>query len=408
MRRQTILCALAGRSPWIAFFAGFLLASAALSLLGSLAGSTPAIERFVRFHRYINPEGLYYATASQVTALARNKARSASVLVIVGGDSIFYGTGQSTRGVWTQALQAELGSGYSVINLAFPSGGYQEHGAVAAQALLKEGYDVVFVGDVFPGYAVRPDGYQYPYVFWDAYYKGLLLRPEERLEDVEREYDDSGQQGALIELQARYRLDSLLRFNDLWNYVAYNYVFTVWNQLAAGESGNFLLPRRVYPDPADTFTLPPVEVRFPPSLKDSQVQTLRALGERGCERGGAGTVVPYEASAFWQHVRTLNQEALPAELRERSLLVLNYWSSVYRKELTPEEQGCFMAAYANMARALADVGYQVLQTGSDFSDEDYYDRLHLTDAGGAKLAKELAPAVRALAGTPGHDEARRN
>ena len=388
--------------PWMAFLAGFAIGMVVLSVLGAFAGSMQTLERFVRFHRYINPEGLYYPTASQVVALAREHATTGSVLVIVGGDSLFFGTGQSTSGLWSRALQDELGSDYDVLNLAFPSGGYQEHGAVAAQQLLGDGHKVLFLGDAFPGYAVPPDGYQYPYVFWDAYYKGLLLHPDERTAQAEQDYQRSAKTDQLIELQAHYRLDSVLHFGDLWNYVAYNYLFTVWNQFAGAVTGNFLLPRRLYADPLEDYTPPPPEVRYSAAAREVELPRVRALALRGCDRDGTGALIPYEASAFWRQVRDYNGAALPQELRERSVMVLNYWSTVYREQLTGEERDCFGQVYAEAARALTDAGFQVVLTGADYADEDYHDRIHLTDSGGRKLARDVAPEIRKLAQAMGY------
>jgi hypothetical protein len=390
------------RRPWVAFFAGFILMTALLSVLGSAAGSAHAFEHFVRFHRYINPEGLYYPTASQVAALAREQGDPAETLVIVGGDSLFFGAGQSGQKLWTKVLQDELGPGFRVVNLAFPSGGYQEHGAVAAQALLREGRKVIFVADMFPGYAVYPDGYQYRYVFWDAYYKNLLLHPEERLATVEQSYERSGKTDDLIELKAHHWLDSILHFADFWNYVSYNYFFTVWNQFAAGDSGNFLLPRRLYADPTEQYTPPPFEVRYAPAGRDRELQHYRDVGERGCEHNASGGSVAYEDSGFWAQVRELNRSALPGELRQRTLQVLNYWSPVYRHQLSPADQTCFAEAYARTARALSEAGYHVVVTGADWEDADYHDRIHVTDQGGAKLARAVAPEVRALAAGLGY------
>src|SRR5262249_12675840 len=144
------------RSPWLSpptrrdvygFFTSFLLGICALSVLGHWASLHNHFEHFERFHRLINTEALYYPTASEVVAIAKAAAESGRIPVIVGGSSALFGATQPESGLWSRRLQEVLGDRYVVVNLAFPAGTIAEHGAVAAQALLHDGYRPIFVVD---------------------------------------------------------------------------------------------------------------------------------------------------------------------------------------------------------------------------------------------------------------------
>src|SRR5207245_11801285 len=95
------------------------------------------------------------------------------IIVIVGGSSVLHGTGQAASQVWTRKLQEVLGERYQVINLALRCGRTNEFGQVAAEMLLAEYPQMIFICDCFSGdLFAEPDGLFYKYFYWDAYYKG--------------------------------------------------------------------------------------------------------------------------------------------------------------------------------------------------------------------------------------------
>jgi hypothetical protein len=154
----------------------FAIGITVLALCGRIVASIDYIDpnSFHRFHLYINPQTLYCPTASQLSALAHAAVRRDQVAVVLGGSSVIWGAGESDAELWSRKLQADLGDGYRVLKFAMPSGSPQEFGAVAAEALLKDGYKVVLVADVGSTFG-PPDGLFYPYVYSDARYKGMLL-----------------------------------------------------------------------------------------------------------------------------------------------------------------------------------------------------------------------------------------
>jgi len=62
--------------------------------LGAWEGTRDHYPRFTRFIPAISPEVSYYPTVAEMCAIVRARHRPGQVLVIVGGNSIFYGSGQ--------------------------------------------------------------------------------------------------------------------------------------------------------------------------------------------------------------------------------------------------------------------------------------------------------------------------
>ena len=67
---------------------------------------------------------------------------------VVGGNSVLYGAGQRGQELWTRHLQARLGDGYRVLNLALPGCHPAEFGGTAAEMLARDFPRLIFVSDV--------------------------------------------------------------------------------------------------------------------------------------------------------------------------------------------------------------------------------------------------------------------
>ena len=186
--------------------AGFFSCVAA----GWVTRDTNIYAHFVRFHTYINPLSLYYPTASEVRALVRAQCPPDRVLVVVGGNSVFWGAGQPADAIWTARLQAELGDGFCVVNLAVPRSLIGDYGAVALN-MFRRGYPrALLVEAMLPNKCGPPDGDPiHRYLFWDAYRKGLLSDQAIPAEMTRLSTGDP-------ELDLRFWLDAPLRFTDLW------------------------------------------------------------------------------------------------------------------------------------------------------------------------------------------------
>ncbi len=155
---------------------GVAVAFLACCLAGHLAGRRNHHRDFTRFHQLLSPESLYYPTVNEVCALARSRLDPNRVVVIVGGSSVLHGTGQPAAQVWTDRLQARLGAGYQVLNLAQRAGRSAEVGAVVAEILARDYPKLMLITDAQPGWLhPEPDGLYFKYFFWSAHYRGLLL-----------------------------------------------------------------------------------------------------------------------------------------------------------------------------------------------------------------------------------------
>src|SRR5262249_13151011 len=160
--------------------------------------------------------------------IVRRQCAPDRTLVIVAGNSVFNGYGQPPGGIWTAHLGGELGPGYCVVNLATALSLIGDFGAVTTDMLRRDYPRGVLVGNTLPGSCGPPDGASaYRYLFWDAYWKGLLTAPEERRRAIEA-VSAVRTRDSERELRLRMWLDARLRFNDLWTFVTYQWFSTVW------------------------------------------------------------------------------------------------------------------------------------------------------------------------------------
>jgi lysophospholipase L1-like esterase len=389
-----------------ALFAGIGLSFLVCCLAGHWAGHQNLYRDFERLHFYLMPSSLFYPTASQLRALGEARLKPEKVTVIVGSSSILFGTGQTMPEVWSQKLQAELGDDYQVLNLAIGGASPQEIGAIAAEIIGQTHPKLIFVGSVAPAQMAGDiDGNLYKYFFWDAYYKGMLIPDQGRQEKIDallasREYSgvivpdkhpwSLGPRGEELLLQAR--LDSQCRYCDLWNTVGYRYVFTAYSQLAADH---WYLPRKAYPDPEK---LVPVAERYPARVFEVEMGTVRSrLIEQICVRDKSGHWVANQTSGFWQNVETGWRNAFPDRFHNRTLMLPTHESPYYVKRLTADEQERYDVVMRATEQCLLHVGYPTLIVGAGYCEDDFRDRCHFSESGGARLAREVAPAVRRLA-----------
>src|SRR5437868_13109561 len=85
-----------------ALFTGALLSFAAACAAGFIVRDRNFHAEFGRWHQFIGSETLYYPTASEVRAIARSRLTADKIAVVVGGNSVLYGSGQRAEEVWTQ------------------------------------------------------------------------------------------------------------------------------------------------------------------------------------------------------------------------------------------------------------------------------------------------------------------
>jgi hypothetical protein len=390
------------RSPWLGpptrrdvcgFCTSFLLGILALSGLGHWVSLHNHFEHFERFHRLINPEALYYPTASEVVAIAKAAAESGRIPVIVGGSSVMFGATQPASALWTRRLQEVLGDRYVVVNLAFPSGTIAEHGAVAAQALMQAGYQPIFVVDAAMHCITAPDGLRYQYVFWHAYYKHLVRQ------SVELPAHNGGacleEMSRVTREEARVRgfLDSWLYFSDLWNTVGYTRVFTSWSPLVAPYA-SLTTPRKALRDPLQLYL---AHMRYSTPTRERGAAAISFWTALNCSASADGTAWFSNASVALPTARAAARAVLPEDLRRRTILVMLSFSPYYLDAVSAFERECYNAMLSAYSETYTTVGFTVVRVRADWSSDDYDDLVHLSPSGGAKLADELAPVIRTMA-----------
>lgn len=357
------------------FFCGVLAGFLACAFAGRAISQRPVLGDLPRLHDYLGPITAFYPTASEVIAMAAARTSPQRVTVIVGGNSVFHGAGQSVGQLWTRRLQELLGPGYQVSNLALKGGGpLGGAGSMAAEALTKRGHRVLFVTNTFPGDPVAPFGRPpFDYISWEAIEKGLLMHFPERakfLRQRARTHPDE----AADEMRLRMRLDRFCHFNDLWTAVSYRVGNTVWER---NTNQRFFLPRTKFPD--DERALRGGQPLAPEHANDA-VKTLRRIAAEP-DFGIADARL-----------------ALPDVLRKRSLVVLSARTPVLLEKLDPPEREAYARAYENARREWERAGYRSFDSSADLLvADDFWDAVHLTPSGGEKIAHAIAPLIREIA-----------
>jgi hypothetical protein len=390
--------------------AGVVVGLAACSLAGYEAGSVNRFRDFRRFQEATDYRSNYRPSASQVRSILRDKVRPDQVAVIVAGNSVMMGMGQGTDGVWTQALQAELGDRYRVVNLALPGVGLQEFGALAAEMLYKDGHQrVILITNtwLYPTSPIgEPDGRQIVWWFyWDAHERGLLLDSPERdarlALPLNKRIDGAKDQRARDELLKQAAIDRWLNYRDLWNAFEYEAGVTVWCKPLAKSWSR---PRKRYPDadPVVPPASPELLERVKPQLFPHLPEVLRGL--RPVVRRPSGEPRPAaELGGPYPPEETL-RAAFPPPMRERTIVVANRIHPYFLTLLTPDERITYDALAPAMAAIFGRTGVGLFEAGRGYGASDYYDHVHLTRAGGRRLAGDLAPVIRRRAAALGFVE----
>jgi hypothetical protein len=96
-----------------------------------------------------------------------------------------------------------------------------------------------------------------------------------------------------------------------------------------------------------------------------------------------------------------SKEAIPECLRARTLLMLYQHNPLFIDQVDAEARRSYRAAPALLRRGLEEAGFPVA-LAPELVPADYVDTLHLSVAGGNKVAAQAAPQVRRLARALGY------
>jgi len=341
-----------------------------------------------RLHPFISMDTQFLPTFSNLYELVKSKIEPGKTLVIVGGDSVFNGQGQVEEKLWSDQLQKDLGDKYSVINISFRGGRVFEGAYWIYEALSKEKHDVIFVSNTFGASINIPCGSTpYRYMYWDGYYKGFLRDFQARKDFIEfnptlliDQFDKP-----LDELFLCMQIDKYLRFRDLWNVVSYRLFASIWTD---GTGQDSLIPRILYRDK--------IPVSDTINVRDSDqsvwLNTVRKYSFPYFQSVN-GKLVPNHQG--WREFDLLCECNVMPELRKNTLVVAVGICPFYYDKLNPLEQERHNMMGIRSASGYQKNGYNTLAI-KDLVTDDFIDGLHLSAAGGYKVAGQVAAKIREI------------
>jgi hypothetical protein len=386
-------CAWLHDLPTKPFLAAFVLSFGACVFAGYAVGRRSMFESFVRFFQPIQPQTYFYPTARELVSYIENTVPKDKILVLVGGASYFRGTGQNPGELWSVELQRVLGERYAVVNFAIDQAGPPAFAGVAYQILARKYPRMVYVttGGAFSEDPID-GGDVYRYIYWDAYYKGLLAFDPAWISRVRREEDRQMRNRETQELHLGKRIDAATYACDLWTWIGYKHVFTVWS---------------------DSFPLTPFRARNryfetdDPDLVKKQHETRanREIVEliEGRERSssrlgyvqaadGRWAVDPQAQTAIARHY----DQMFPPPVRSHAIIVMLRGNRFFMQTLTEDDRRRVDEMTRLGQQTIQKLGYRVLDVGADFSIDDYVDWGHLMASGGRKVAHTVADDIRRM------------
>ncbi len=367
---------------------GFGLCCAA----GRVVSERPMFENFLRFHALISPSALFYPTASELVSYVEHTVPTDKHLVMVGGASYFRGAGQNPRELWTLELQRLLGGDYAVVNFAMDWAGVTSFSGVAFQILAREYPKITYVSNASPVVVDAIDGGEiYRYIFWDAYYKGMLSLPAPWLDRVRELAKSERKDRAGLELHLGKWTDQFSYACDLWTYVGYKYFFTVWSDFAPQT---MTVARRVYVDPFDEKWAQKQQ-----AFRHDQayVQRYEAWNKDFATKGfipDKDGQLKVDPPAF-ELISQLSVSMFPDDLKSKCHLVLIRFNPYFMRTFTDDDWNRHETMYRLGQQAFEKAGYRVVQLpDADFTPDDFYDAGHFMPSGGRKVAKAVAASIR--------------
>jgi lysophospholipase L1-like esterase len=388
--RLTLLARIAHRP--IPVLLGVAVGFLSCCIAGRISAHQQSYERFVRFHLGISPGTHLYPTFSQVLNLAREQVQPGKVMVVVGGNSVFHGVGQSESGVWTRRLQEQLGDDFVVLNLALRGNDPFEFGGLVAERLAYEGVPVVFVtvaldGNIDLCSEREWEGRYYQYFFWDAWGKGLLP-PLEKRDQWANKNTSKNRLIAMNWHENRHRgfVDSVTYASDLWNTVAYRYFCSVWSPI---KCDSFWLPHKSLQDSTPSEDLLPETCPGEEEIRNAHKIMQDWIHTRTAEALLRGENDKLMAEMYRQY--------LPDALKNRTLFVFRMEGTFFRNRLPTAERDQYEALCRRLPQAIDGDDLHVQLVGESYTEKDYLDRSHFSERGGRKLADDLTPTIRSIA-----------
>jgi len=380
------------------FFAGILLGFLACCFLGYGVSKKARFTHYTRLFNAISPRMQYYPTTQEFLNTADHLASKEKILVLIGGSSVFRGSGQNPEETWTNELQRLLGNQYTVLNYAVDGGGLTTVGAVLFRALSERYKKIIFVSTATPGGSGPVDGVEpYGYFFWEAYYKRLFHPDEIELKRIHNMQKEQIKTASGLEKQIANYLDSFLYFRNLWNWVSYRSVFSIWVDPPNTDTAyrKPFGPRRYYKEESH------------PDLISIREAVRKDQARFDNEWKGYGEMVRYFVSLketepkldqkLFSEASNSFVEAFTPSYRSKIVCVVLSLNRKHISMLPKKMQEAYDLILQRTQKDLSSLGYHAILVGQDYSPDDFFDGTHLYVTGGNKVAAAVATEVRNIA-----------
>lgn len=375
------------------FFAGLILGFLICALSGYCLSKENIFQNFVRFNLHISPSSQYFPNANQMLNLVKKNTTKDQIVVIIGGNSVLYGYGQEEKNLWSNQLNEKLGQKYKVFNYSFQGTAPFEGGYWVAEALFKQGYKVILVTNSAPAEICPPPGVNLRSVYFDFRNRNLLLQDKVRddfVKDVDR------QEGNLYlkdieEKDLARKLDAMVYASDLWNWVSYNFFYTIWTS----NNDLFLYPKKLLTE-KKIYCEPPFKDAF--DYDSDQIKIFQKEKMVWTDRSHWAPL-PYA----WIGFDNMAQRLVPVPMRKQSLVIITCQSPVLLKNFSMDEKKCTEMTYHWSALKWREFGYRAIVIGQGYQAQDFYDFKHLSDSGLSKMTDRLNVEVRDIAKELGYE-----
>lgn len=356
-----------------------LLLVAGRSVSSSFSYNAP----FTRFNEYLLRDTNYFPTASSMLNTALIQSTPDQTLVLIGGNSILRGFGQGANDIWSEKLQQLLGSNYRVFNFAMPTGSLHMNAAVIAEALHKKGRKVIVVtNSLYSAPNLDFFGNWDCYILLEAYYKNLLD------EDYRGNMKLKSSYLFFKEKQLGQFLNSYLYFNDLWSFITYRYVSTIWTSLTYW---NWTGARMNFKDP-DYEWAPRNEAMYE-ALVNVDIDNLMSRTIHGIESGQLNSnKYTTDIDSIGERI-SMMRDLVPEYLRKSTVIVLSAENPYIINKMSAIDRSMFEYYYSLLENGWSAAGYKTLRIGLEIPYGQWNDAVHLSAPGGEMLANALSPII---------------
>jgi hypothetical protein len=247
---------------------------------------------------------------------------------------------------------------------------------------------LIYVANAEPMSMLLPSaGGPYEYLNWEAQASGELPKGTSN-SGVKSFAADRGELST--EGLMRGYFDNWSHASDLWNYIGYKYVFTVFNSLKSPPESFFEARSSSQDQEGDVL---PIPQRF--SLQGQSMQILRMSIDLRVKKDAKGDfrINPDISAEFDRMARV----AFSDSSKPRTLILLVYNAPYFVHQLSRDEREAYDFAFSQGKSSLQKAGYRSELIGQNWTDEDFADRAHLTAFGGQKMASAITPKIQSMA-----------